>query len=1492
MALVLKDRVKETSTTTGTGAVTLLGASTGFQAFSPSIGVGNTTYYTIVGIGTNDWEVGIGTLSATSTLTRDTVLSSSNSGLLVSFSAGTKDVFVTYPASEAVPKSFLDGAYQTVTYNTATNVYTSGSWVLTSDISANDASIVGLTFSPDGLNMYTVGDATDSIIQYTLSRAYDVSSATYTRTLFVGGGSIFTNTTSQPRGITFDTTGVYMYLINGDTASVMRYTLGTAFNISTAGASNTTFSVGAQTGSPGFNIQFRSDGLTMFICGNDADVYTYTLSVAWDQTTATFVRNNNFITSQRGFVFSSDGFKLFTIDTTGNITRRSLGTAWDTSTAGATDQTVAFSATNFPTATYSFPQYALCLNAAVTGLTTGQRIFSVMPGPSTPKYVSQFELGASNDLSLMLNPLFDITTSTSRQINITPGTVPVYIGRLGVPGGDYTGMTKQVLIATATVLRYNASYINTLGNVNMSLAAGTIIQITYTGSAWVVTDSDDTLKENLYGLTALTAGMLAWNPSGSTFTPRTLTSALDPGIAITNADGAAGNPTISNTGIRQFNQRSNTSTMSTLWHFQTYAAYSDTTGTAGLSPWANVGGNQGTYFIQQIGSGYNGTNTPDAFYRSKSGQTNATYGLTTGYNGAITYPRDAADRNNFLRTYYYIYTPDRASLGNNRLWTQRELIYFGETNWNTNTRAIRSMSEMVLGLNWLDGEDTPTSITYQGYAIPYQGDGSGNIQSGSVWLTGNFIVSGTSTSPSILAINYTATSYIDVYINGRAYAMTARSTTGQTIEWRGGNYAQSSQNFQFSGAGTMYFNYWAEGDISSRTYVRILVSDNKSATTWTYKIGEDFGGTEWRACILSGDRGSYYGGDFNRTPLVGYQFKSGRLNRIFSLKNMQVPLTTNGVPRPYTVYCRFRVDDITTQDQNVFWLSNGAGGNGIRVRINEGTVDRRLSINLTNSAGGGIVDRLKVWQYTGTGTWTTVTWCWNPLDTTNAGRLYVNDVQMFRTNSNPLDGNINWANMGATSSGTADSFIGYIDNFQVIPEVWGAYIPQGGTNLDVDQGNTAWTNATNNGDNSVAIGIRNAIGFRGYLRDSLWGIGANIRSDVYVDAPIIGAGQDSFTLTCTTVSGSNTLTYDTTLGGFPRNQGRFLITGANIPTTAGYNVWIYADFGNKSNGMYVWSGSANATGTGSTSVTFTRVNGTNNAGGFLQMPGNSIYVAKQNNVAVTFTNDQAGVTGGLGYTGTGSWPNISFTVNADAGINDYYITQNSAANNTAARALRAALSSPGGAKRYTLTGSGITATSATIDNALLSDVFWNNQGTGLHKISMQRNRNSAVVGGSTITCYFVPGPNSSYGDFELLAGNNASQTTFGPEIAGYSPQYYALSSTGNFKAMMATSIVGQWRYLRVTPPGGVYDSGIFKATSGTFVRNMYLGYGCIGYLINYGDRGDYNQSTAQPTITTINTGTGSNGMSANGISISTSVGTFYRVVIYPLSTTLIGSDFG
>jgi hypothetical protein len=145
MALVVKDRVQETSTTTGTGTFTLAGAVSGFQSFS-AIGNGNTTYYAIV-LG-SEWEVGLGTYTSSGTLlSRDTILESSNGGTAVNFSAGTKNVFVTYPAEEAV-------------YQDATGTAYAPQFAASNGLNVNNGTIGTSYTFPTGYNSVEAGDVT------------------------------------------------------------------------------------------------------------------------------------------------------------------------------------------------------------------------------------------------------------------------------------------------------------------------------------------------------------------------------------------------------------------------------------------------------------------------------------------------------------------------------------------------------------------------------------------------------------------------------------------------------------------------------------------------------------------------------------------------------------------------------------------------------------------------------------------------------------------------------------------------------------------------------------------------------------------------------------------------------------------------------------------------------------------------------------------------------------------------------------------------------------------------------------------------------------------------------------------------------------------------------------------------------------------------------------------------------------------------------------
>jgi hypothetical protein len=149
MALVLKDRVKETSTTTGTGTLTLAGAVTDFEAFS-AIGDGNTTYYTITLAEGDEWEVGIGTYTASgTTLSRDTVLASSNSDAKVNFSAGDKDVFCTYPAEKSGHKD-------------ANNTINAEQFAATNGVFVNNKTIGSDFTVPTGYNATSTGPVTVS----------------------------------------------------------------------------------------------------------------------------------------------------------------------------------------------------------------------------------------------------------------------------------------------------------------------------------------------------------------------------------------------------------------------------------------------------------------------------------------------------------------------------------------------------------------------------------------------------------------------------------------------------------------------------------------------------------------------------------------------------------------------------------------------------------------------------------------------------------------------------------------------------------------------------------------------------------------------------------------------------------------------------------------------------------------------------------------------------------------------------------------------------------------------------------------------------------------------------------------------------------------------------------------------------------------------------------------------------------------------------------
>ena len=225
MALVIADRVRETTTTAGTGTVTLGGAYAGFQSFSV-IGNGNTTYYAIVDSTTGAWEVGIGTYTASgTTLSRDTVLSSSNSGSLVNFSAGSKDVIITQPSERAV-------------YVVGSSVVAENSATVPNALLAN-STISGVSLGSN-LNALTIGTGLSGT-SYNGSAGVTVAIDSTVATL--SGTQTLTNKNIQARVVVIaDATSI---TINADTTDIA-----TQANTQSAG----TLTVNAPTGTP-FNGQ-------------------------------------------------------------------------------------------------------------------------------------------------------------------------------------------------------------------------------------------------------------------------------------------------------------------------------------------------------------------------------------------------------------------------------------------------------------------------------------------------------------------------------------------------------------------------------------------------------------------------------------------------------------------------------------------------------------------------------------------------------------------------------------------------------------------------------------------------------------------------------------------------------------------------------------------------------------------------------------------------------------------------------------------------------------------------------------------------------------------------------------------------------------------------------------------------------------------------------------------------------------------------------------
>ena len=182
-------------------------------------------------------------------------------------------------------------------------------------VASQDGLPLGLAFNDDGTKMYVVGFSNNNIYQYTLSTAFDLSTASY--------DSVSFSTSSEdttPNDIRFNNSGTKMYIAGGNNDRVYQYSLSTAFDLSTASYDSVSFSVASQEVSP-TDLAFNSDGTKMFVVGFDTDsVYQYGLSTAFDLSTASYDSVSFSVASEdirpEGFTFSNDGTKMYVVGIT------------------------------------------------------------------------------------------------------------------------------------------------------------------------------------------------------------------------------------------------------------------------------------------------------------------------------------------------------------------------------------------------------------------------------------------------------------------------------------------------------------------------------------------------------------------------------------------------------------------------------------------------------------------------------------------------------------------------------------------------------------------------------------------------------------------------------------------------------------------------------------------------------------------------------------------------------------------------------------------------------------------------------------------------------------------------------------------------------------------------------------------------------------------------------------------------------------------------
>jgi hypothetical protein len=360
---------------------------------------------------------------------------------------------------------------------------------ISKSIGTEEGTPTGLFISPDGLNMYVNGSAGDDVNQYTLSTAFNVSTATYVRTFSTAAQD------SAPQDVFFKPDGLTMFILGGTNDVVFQYTLSSAWDISTASYASKSFSVAAQdTTSTG--LWFKTDGTTMYMVGTGTDtVYQYTLGTAWDVSTASYASISFDISAQEGTPnqvnLSADGLTMWVLGAAGDdINEYTLGTAWNVSTATFVN--------NF---------YIGFQETASTGMfidsTAANRVYMV---GTTNDTVYQYNT-ATNSISAVTD-VFNTTSNARVQGNLAVQSNAYVDGTFAVQGTTVLGTTT----ISGTLTAQTAVNFSTTAS-NISIGTGqtgaTTLGLGGTGQTGTLTVGQSTVSQT----TNIQAGATA---SGST----------------------------------------------------------------------------------------------------------------------------------------------------------------------------------------------------------------------------------------------------------------------------------------------------------------------------------------------------------------------------------------------------------------------------------------------------------------------------------------------------------------------------------------------------------------------------------------------------------------------------------------------------------------------------------------------------------------------------------------------------------------------------------------------------------------------------------------------------------------------------------------------------------------------------------------------------------------------------------------------------------------